>query len=43
MTAQGKALESLLDRNGLAETERKAKERELVKLNQGFSAFAAGI
>lgn len=36
MTAQGKALESMLDRNGLAETERKARERELVKLNQDF-------
>ncbi len=36
ITTQGKALESLLDKNGLPEAERKAKERELVKLNQDF-------
>lgn len=36
ITTQGKALEALLDKNGLHEAERKAKERELVKLNQDF-------
>lgn len=36
ITTQGKALEALLDKNGLHETERKAKERELMKLNQDF-------
>ena len=36
VTTQGKALEAALDRNGLPESERKAKERELVKLNQDF-------
>ena len=33
---QGKALEAQLDKNGLPEAERKARERELVKLNQDF-------
>lgn len=36
MTAQGKALEALLDKNTLQEADRKTKERELVKLNQDF-------
>lgn len=36
ITAQGKILESSLDHNGVPEAERKAKERELVKLNQEF-------
>ncbi len=36
ITTQGKSLEALLDKNGLHEAERKAKERELVKLNQDF-------
>ena len=36
MTTQGKALEAALDRSGQAESDRKAKERELLKLNQDF-------
>lgn len=36
ISTQGKALEAALDKNGLPEVERKAKERELVKLNQDF-------
>lgn len=36
ISTQGKNLESTLDRNGLPDADRKAKERELVKLNQDF-------
>lgn len=36
IATQGKALETILSRNNIAETERKAKERELVKLNQDY-------
>lgn len=36
ITTQGKALEALLDKNGMSETDRKSRERELVKLNQDF-------
>jgi len=36
ISTQGKALEALLDKNGLAEADRKMRERELVKLNQDF-------
>lgn len=36
ISTQGKALEAVLDRNNLAESERKARERELIKLNQEF-------
>ncbi|SFN22351.1 periplasmic chaperone for outer membrane proteins Skp [Formivibrio citricus] len=36
IATQGKALETILSRNNISETERKAKERELVKLNQDY-------
>lgn len=36
ISTQGKALEALLDKNGMSESDRKGKERELVKLNQDF-------
>lgn len=36
ISTQGKTLEAVLDRNNLAESDRKAKERELIKLNQEF-------
>ena len=36
LSTQGKALEAALDRNNLHEAERKARERELLKLNQDF-------
>ena len=36
ISTQGKTLEALLDKNTLPEVDRKAKERELVKLNQDF-------
>ncbi len=36
IATQGKALETILSRNSISETERKAKERELVKLNQDY-------
>ncbi|STQ91257.1 OmpH family outer membrane protein [Iodobacter fluviatilis] len=36
ISAQGKALQQLLDKGTLAETDRRIKERELVKMNQDF-------
>ncbi|WP_028451195.1 OmpH family outer membrane protein [Chitinilyticum aquatile] len=35
-SAQGKALQAALDKGGLAEADRKNKERDLIKLNQDF-------
>ncbi|WP_035055357.1 OmpH family outer membrane protein [Andreprevotia chitinilytica] len=36
VTTQGKALQAQLDKGGLPDDDRKAKERELVRLNQDF-------
>lgn len=36
VSAQGKALQQTLDKSQMQETDRKAKERELVRLNQDF-------
>ncbi|AMC34169.1 OmpH family outer membrane protein [Janthinobacterium sp. B9-8] len=36
ISAQGKALQQLLDRGTLAEADRRIKERELIKMNQDF-------
>lgn len=36
VSAQGKALQAALDKGGLAEADRKNKERDLIKLNQDF-------
>ncbi|AZN36137.1 OmpH family outer membrane protein [Iodobacter ciconiae] len=36
ISAQGKALQQLLDKGALAEADRRVKERELIKLNQDF-------
>ncbi|MFC7421663.1 OmpH family outer membrane protein [Iodobacter arcticus] len=36
ISAQGKALQQLLDKGTLAEADRRIKERELIKMNQDF-------
>jgi outer membrane protein len=42
-SAQGKALQQLLDKNTLLEADRRVKERELVKLNQDFQRMQREI
>ena len=42
-SAQGKALQQLLDKNTLTEADRRIKERELVKLNQDFQRMQREI
>lgn len=42
-SAQGKALQQMLDKNTLPESERRNKERELVKLNQDFQRMQREI
>ena len=42
-SAQGKALQQLLDKNTLLEADRRIKERELVKLNQDFQRMQREI
>ena len=42
-SAQGKALQQMLDKNTLVEADRRAKERELVKLNQDFQRMQREI
>lgn len=43
VSAQGKALQQLLDKNTLLEPDRRVKERELVKLNQDFQRMQREI
>nr|WP_314899437.1 OmpH family outer membrane protein [uncultured Deefgea sp.] len=42
-SAQGKALQQMLDKNTLVEADRRVKERELVKLNQDFQRMQREI
>jgi outer membrane protein len=43
VSVQGKALQQLLDKGTLAESDRRVKERELVKLNQDFQRMQREI
>ncbi|WP_297573834.1 OmpH family outer membrane protein [uncultured Deefgea sp.] len=43
VSAQGKSLQQILDKNNIPESDRRIKERELIKLNQDFQRMQREI